>query len=498
MMLLLVTSSMSSSAGRISPLHRHSPTMPPKKQPTTEQTPSKSLLTFFDRSPGTVGPSTTKQRASNTSKPVKRRKSDSAVKSNTNGSFGTSTAPLVISDDEDAEQRDTMAITANVQAKEERKEETRPQECVIDISDDDMTGVTAVQRPTAKRSGLESTEKKESSGNDVFTASISEMASIDNAENLVSNGLLQSPPEALREQKIPSTEGDQSIQCRPGIQPGVTLSTTQTSELEQALEEEEGEWNEGDEEGMGMEDLDINDDEEAVLAAMEKPSVDANEQEDPAVGGEKRKRKGKQKASLVEDCNPEIIALDDSDQGDDDDDDSLGGREDVDDFDVDDEECPVCGRTFVGMRGDVSPSAGTHDAAANFLSKQKRSHVTRCPGTDSADIKPKPSKGQQPISSFCKPGQPFTIKSERQKKADAEREREAAEVKNLKGPNAFKVLMSGNKEDEEWKVAEIDLKRDGKRSVGRRKAPFYKVSLVAQRKTVLTVSPGYDRYADSG
>lgn len=35
--------------------------------------------------------------------------------------------------------------------------------------------------------------------------------------------------------------------------------------------------------------------------------------------------------------------------------------------------------------------------------------------------------------------------------------------------------MSGNKEDEEWKVAEIDLKRDGKRSVGRRKAPFYKV-----------------------
>jgi hypothetical protein len=36
--------------------------------------------------------------------------------------------------------------------------------------------------------------------------------------------------------------------------------------------------------------------------------------------------------------------------------------------------------------------------------------------------------------------------------------------------------MSGNKEDEEWKVAEIDLKRDGKRSVGRRKAPFYKVS----------------------
>ncbi|KAI5452531.1 DNA cross-link repair protein PSO2/SNM1 [Naganishia albida] len=284
------------------------------------------------------------------------------------------------------------------------------------------------------------------------------MASVDNVENLVSNGLLQSPIEALREQKIPSTEGDQSVECRPGIPPDVTLSMTQTSELEQALEEEEGEWNEGDEEGMGMEDLDINDDEEAVLAGMKKPSVDANEQEDPAVEGEKRKRKGKQKASLVENCSSEIIALDDFDQGDDADDDSLGGREDVDDFDVDDEECPVRGRTSVGMRGDP-----------------KRSHVTQCPGTDSADINPKPSKGQQPISSFCKPGQPLTIKSERQKKADAEREREAAEVKNLKGPNAFKVLMSGNKEDEEWKVTEIDLKRDGKQSVGNRKAPFYKV-----------------------
>jgi hypothetical protein len=60
---------------------------------------------------------------------------------------------------------------------------------------------------------------------------------------------------------------------------------------------------------------------------------------------------------------------------------------------------------------------------------------------------------------------------------DAEREREAQEIKNLKGANAFKMLMSGDKkkEDEDWKVAESDLKRDGKRVVGRRKAPFYKV-----------------------
>jgi hypothetical protein len=45
-----------------------------------------------------------------------------------------------------------------------------------------------------------------------------------------------------------------------------------------------------------------------------------------------------------------------------------------------------------------------------------------------------------------------------------------------KGLNAFSVLMSGHKEDAEWKVAETDLKRDGKRTFGRRKAPFYKVS----------------------
>jgi len=35
--------------------------------------------------------------------------------------------------------------------------------------------------------------------------------------------------------------------------------------------------------------------------------------------------------------------------------------------------------------------------------------------------------------------------------------------------------MSGHKEKEQWKDAEIDLRRDGKRTFGRRKAPFYKV-----------------------
>jgi DNA cross-link repair 1A protein len=36
--------------------------------------------------------------------------------------------------------------------------------------------------------------------------------------------------------------------------------------------------------------------------------------------------------------------------------------------------------------------------------------------------------------------------------------------------------MGGHKEREQWKDVEIDLKRDGKRIMGRRKAPFYKVS----------------------
>lgn len=48
-------------------------------------------------------------------------------------------------------------------------------------------------------------------------------------------------------------------------------------------------------------------------------------------------------------------------------------------------------------------------------------------------------------------------------------------IPQSKAPNAFSVLMNGHKEKAEWKVAEIDLKRDGKRHVGRRRAPFYKV-----------------------
>lgn len=327
------------------------PTMPPKKQATGEQTPSKSLLTFFDRSPNTAGPSTPKPRTNTAGKPVKRRKSGAASRSTKTGSFGTSNAPLVISDDEDVDQPGVV----DGPAKAENAEETRNGDAVIDISDDDMIGVTSADIPTSKATRPKAPlERKESPSNDAPAIPVSVADTVEDEIGLTSNGLLQSPKELPEQSKTPPTEEIQRTLRRPESQSAIVPPLSQTSELEQALVEEEGEWNEGDEEGMGMEDLDINDDEEAVMEAMDKPSVYADEPDDPTSGGEKRKRKGKEKASVAKDCSPEIIALDDSDQ--EDDDDSLGGREDVDDFDVDDEECPVCGRTFVGMRGDVSPS----------------------------------------------------------------------------------------------------------------------------------------------
>lgn len=92
--------------------------------------------------------------------------------------------------------------------------------------------------------------------------------------------------------------------------------------------------------------------------------------------------------------------------------------------------------------------------------------------TDLEEIKPvtAPAKGksakQQPISAFCV----STKTSESAAKSEDE-----DDATPQKGPNAFSVLMSGHKEDKQWKVAEDDLRRDGKRVFGRRKAPFYKV-----------------------
>jgi len=75
---------------------------------------------------------------------------------------------------------------------------------------------------------------------------------------------------------------------------------------------------------------------------------------------------------------------------------------------------------------------------------------------------------KRPISSFAIPAAPS--------EDDDAFDLESQPIETLgKGVNAFSVLMSGHKEDAQWKVAEIDLKRDGKRTSGRRKAPFYKV-----------------------
>jgi hypothetical protein len=43
------------------------------------------------------------------------------------------------------------------------------------------------------------------------------------------------------------------------------------------------------------------------------------------------------------------------------------------------------------------------------------------------------------------------------------------------GNNAFSILMSSEKETEVWKEASIDKAFGPKQSIGRRKAPFYKV-----------------------
>lgn len=340
--------------------------MPPKK-PFTDQTPSKSLLTFFDRSPATDGSTSTASNAARTTKtprknsetkPLKRAKSGSKAID----SKGTSNAPLVISDDDevplplvnvaDAVQR------GDVKESKVDKSASTFRDSVIDISDDDMGEEIAskplfsapVPRPvTAPRASksLKGKETERESPNRGHT-NVSPDLTSDSA--LIPNGILSSlhNPDTSFDNKASRTDINESTHAEGST---LVVDLSQKSNLEQALEEEEGEWNEGDEEGMGMEDLDIGDDEDVMADAAELPAVEEELPQEPMEGGEKRKRKGKQKALLARDCSPEVIAIDESDGGDDD---SLGGREDVDDFDVDDDECPVCGRTFVGMRGDVS------------------------------------------------------------------------------------------------------------------------------------------------
>ena len=339
--------------------------MPPKKPPA-EQTPSKSLLNFFDRSPATDGsPSTIYKtarapRKSNETKHTKRAKSGS--KPIVDGSKGTLNAPLVISDDDESASNHADAVhTARRDSAMNIKGELLFEglrRTVINISDDEMEGETTaravqpVPPPLSDEAGAANTCLKgegqlpqRTRGSDIDLPSKPDIDS-----SLIPNGILSSILNAVISSDITTSHANMEQTSR-GDGSTLAINISQKSDLEQALEEEEGEWNEGDEEGMGMEDLDIGDDDDVMADTMESPAVEEEAPQDEAQGGEKRKRKGKQKVTHSKDCSPEIIAIDQSDDGDDD---SLGGREEVDDFDVDDEECPVCGRTFVGLRGDVS------------------------------------------------------------------------------------------------------------------------------------------------
>ncbi|KAK6908877.1 hypothetical protein I203_102882 [Kwoniella mangroviensis CBS 8507] len=105
-------------------------------------------------------------------------------------------------------------------------------------------------------------------------------------------------------------------------------------------------------------------------------------------------------------------------------------------------ECPICGKSLKGQVNTVA-----------------QHHINSCLDTSSSS--PRSSKKSRPISSYASFSTEPSLSPE-------------PEVPT-KGPNAFSVLMSGHKERDQWKDAEADLKRDGKRFVGRRKAPFYKV-----------------------
>lgn len=80
---------------------------------------------------------------------------------------------------------------------------------------------------------------------------------------------------------------------------------------------------------------------------------------------------------------------------------------------------------------------------------------------------------RRPISSFC-------LSAGQTSKKAATSDGDMGPPKSTpKGPNAFTMLMQNKqKEEADWRTAEIDLRRDGTRVSGRRKAPFYKVSAI--------------------
>lgn len=191
------------------------------------------------------------------------------------------------------------------------------------------------------------------------------------------------------------------------------------------------EWGEDAEEGMGMEDFGA---EEGFQDVDDLP-------EEPVIG----KRKTKGGAAQVRGSAR-----------------STSGKPD---------KCPICGTSLKGKVNTVSfggvpryfPAEAGVDADLQVVQK----HINTCLDTSTNGNSSSKTNGKaksRPISSF----NAFSP-------APSSRSPSPPLVEDTKGTNAFSVLMSGHKEREQWKDAEIDLKRDGKRIFGRRNAPFYKV-----------------------
>lgn len=124
--------------------------------------------------------------------------------------------------------------------------------------------------------------------------------------------------------------------------------------------------------------------------------------------------------------------------------------------------CPMCDKSLKGK-------------SEALAQKHINTCLDTCPASPAKGGTKPPKSASHPISSFA-PLSPAPSPSPSPEPDDsAFSTGNGSGTGQKKGPNAFSVLMSGHKEREQWKDAEIDLKRDGKRTFGRRKAPFYKV-----------------------
>lgn len=136
--------------------------------------------------------------------------------------------------------------------------------------------------------------------------------------------------------------------------------------------------------------------------------------------------------------------------------------------------CPVCSKSMKGKKENVRvPHHRTTSGTDIQIVEQ---HINACLDSTGKD------KQNRPITSI---GHTFS---------PAPSSPSPPPETPQKGPNAFSVLMSGHKEKAEWKTAEDDLKRDGKRTYGRRPAPFYKVCVISLVERIRLMA-GDDWYA---